>query len=892
MEYLVKDNEADLELIPIESLSQRENEILALLAENQSNRRIADELVLSINTIKWYVRQIYAKLGVSNRQQAVTQARELGLLAEVNPKHNLPSPLTPFIRRTEENPLVDLITAQDTRLLTIIGMGGVGKTRLVIQVANNIAQQRLNQFPDGICFVSLAALSDPDSIPLAIAESLNLAFFEDQGDPRQQLVYFLSRKHLLLILDCFEHLLEGAEFVSEILRSAPGLKVVTTSREPLNMHAERIFEVRGLQYPEDELSSDIGSYPAVSLFFQRAKNANLDFTMDEAQKKCVLRICKLVQGMPLAIELAAGWISTLSCEEIADEIEASIDILQGELRDVPARQKSIRAVFEYSWVSLSGEERKVLMKSSVFTGGFTRRASVYVCGASTRILSNLVRKSLIWRAENGLYEMHDLIRQFVEEKLVLSGRFEEVRNLHAEYYADMLKQLETDLKGNDQVSALYKIGLNLSNIRTAWDWATRKHKYEIIDNMLDSFYLYCVFRRGQFDGLMMLKKARDKLAKARQPVFTRVLARLSVRYEMLNIDKLRVTNPDRIENSRAVILACLEAAQRNDEQAEIAFCLHALGRSLSWTRDFSEAISIFERTIEYCDQIGDDFYKAYSYYRIGFCSHLMGNLEQARESNETGLLIARKTGNDYVAAWILDSQGLILHTLGQIDKADEYLREEIQIRERLGDKQGIAWATAYLGLMTFFQGQFQDAKKYSLTAIEYSEDINYQAVLGLAYSIHGWILAGLGDYTTARSYSEKALELYTVSTVTNYGIAKFALAYSTCLNGDIQLAKVHYCDAIREFQHIGNEHKIVSSLVVMAVILAREGKYVTATELLALALNHPVRLRGWVERELLVDELMTILHKAMDAGDFARAWDHGKQLEYEMIVENFVHGNL
>ncbi len=250
--------------------------------------------------------------------------------------------------------------------------------------------------------------------------------------PEQQLFGYLRRKEMLLVLDNFEHLLDMAVLVSDLLQNAPDIKILITSRERLNLQEEWLFVLHGLSFQEAAHSD------AVQLFSQRAKQVQASFDL-EVELDEVLRICRLVEGMPLAMELAAAWVLQLSCAEIAAEIAAEIDFLTTRARNVPERQRSMRAVFDTSWERLSPQERDILQKASVFRGGFDRRAAEVVTGASLYTLSDLVSKSFLSVSKNGRYAIHELLRQFAAEKLAEDGSLaQETRASHGRYFFDLI----------------------------------------------------------------------------------------------------------------------------------------------------------------------------------------------------------------------------------------------------------------------------------------------------------------------------------------------------------------------------------------------------------------------------------------------------------------------
>jgi predicted ATPase len=367
--------------------------------------------------------------------------------------------------------------------ISLVGPGGIGKTRLALQTA----EQHRADFAHGVAFIPLASVGSVEAAIPAIAGAIRLSFY-GPDDPKLQLLNSLCEKHMLLILDNVEQLLvEGplqaniVELVPEILQRAPGVKLLVTSREVLNLQGEWVFEVRGLAFPETEQTRKLDEYAAVALFMQRARRASPRSTFDEADLAGIAHICRLVEGMPLAIELAATWLRILSPAEIAREIEGSLDFLSASLRDLPERHRSMRVVFDRSWQRLSAREQQVLSHLSIFWGGFSRQAAEQVAGASLPVLSTLVNRTLLRRAAAGRYELHELVRQYAERKLAEDpGEQERVKDRHATYYVRCLAEWENALKGPQQLETLNEMAQMISNLRQGWRWMLVNGKFSYL----------------------------------------------------------------------------------------------------------------------------------------------------------------------------------------------------------------------------------------------------------------------------------------------------------------------------------------------------------------------------------------------------------------------------
>jgi predicted ATPase/DNA-binding SARP family transcriptional activator len=355
--------------------------------------------------------------------------------------HNLPLNLTPFIdRKHERSTLAGFLEGQSMRLLTIVGPGGIGKTRLALAAAAD--QLPKPNFPDGIYFVSLTSLSEPDAVFPAIAEATGYPFQTDQRSPRQQISDYLSRKSMLLLLDNFEQFLladqpDGTKLVADLLQRAPQLKILITSREPLNLYEEQRFSLHGLPVTSDRTGNSGTDYAAADLFLQTARRRRPNFELAAADGSYLADICNLVEGMPLALELAASWIEMFSLREIAAEIRKNLDFLETNLRNVPARHRSMQAVFDTTWQSLSEMEQEIYARLSVFRGGFAPEAAEAVAGAPLKMLVGLVNKSLLrFNPKQARYENHELLRQYAADKL--GENAEETRLRHAAYYCSFL----------------------------------------------------------------------------------------------------------------------------------------------------------------------------------------------------------------------------------------------------------------------------------------------------------------------------------------------------------------------------------------------------------------------------------------------------------------------
>jgi DNA-binding SARP family transcriptional activator/predicted ATPase len=439
-------------------------------------------------------RQVLAdELGVEPMPET-TALYERIKAAGIAPPHNLPPQPTPIVgREAELAEIASYLNQPGAQLLSLVGPGGIGKTRLAIQAATRCVEPETDvetRFSDGVYFVPLAdATADSYQLSLIAALAETLKFdFKAPVHPQAQLLNYLREKDMLLLLDNFDQLVVEARQLGDILRLAPRVKVLVTSRVRLNLQEEWLLKVKGLDYPTstDVPVEAVADCSAVRLFVRQARHVDAGFTLNDAETPHVIRICQLVGGVPLGIELAASWLRVLSCQEIVSEIEKSSDFLTSPLQDVPERHRSVRAVFDYSWNLLAPTEQDAFRQLSVFRGGFERDAAAKLVGVSLPLLAGLMDKSLLRRNADGRYEIHDLLRHYAEEKLQADPKgYEEIHNTHCRYFAQLMYEHQSQLKGEDLPVALTALDAERENVRAAWNWAMSHRRVEELNLFME-----------------------------------------------------------------------------------------------------------------------------------------------------------------------------------------------------------------------------------------------------------------------------------------------------------------------------------------------------------------------------------------------------------------------
>jgi len=758
----------------------------AALAQYETCRRIlAEELGVEPSE---YTRELVEQI----RTGELKPKDESPSSISTAPIHNLPASLTSFLGREQE--LIDLdrlIGNPECRCISLVGPGGIGKTRLALQTA----EQHQADFADGVAFIPLAPVGSVGAFIPAIAGAIQLDFYGPDY-PKVQLFNYLHDKQILMVLDNVEHLLfEGplqtnlVEFILEILQHAPGVKLLVTSREVLNLQEEWVFEVRGLAFPEEEQTEKLDEYAAVTLFIQRARRASPGYTFDEADLAEITHICRLVEGMPLAIELAATWVRMLSPAEIAQEIEGSLDALSSSVRDLPERHRSMRVVFDQTWQRLSAKEQQVLSQLSIFRGGFSRQAAEQVAGASLPVLSTLVNRTLLRRAAAGRYQLHVLVRQYSATYLAADPQAHAaVQKRHYDYFLALAEAGERGLKGSDQLAWLGQLEQEHDNLRVALEWALKSDQAaaggEELTLQLSGALRWFWRMRGHFH------EGRDWLIQALQtcperPTIARASALLGLSMIMNILGDLGAARP-KAEESAAIF--------RNlGNQQGLAEALSEAGATLVWQGETTVAFAQFEEALTIYRQAGDRWGEAQVLYRLG--------------------------------GTLLDSS---CDPIGR-----DMLEESIRILEDLGEKYLYVYVLIELGVSEGQLGNYPSARTYLEQGLAVATEIKHPGGVVDALTNLGYIFRIQGEYSIAQSNLEAAQRVYQ-----EHGSSAWetdvlcSLAENEIVQGDFSAARLHILAASNRIK--SSENKLASNLVChfQGLLAYYQGDVEVANELL------------------------------------------------------------
>lgn len=740
----------------------------------------------------------------------------------------LPRSATPFIGRADELKEVgERLAHPDCRLLTLVGPGGVGKTRLALAAAQ--AQQAA--FAEGAAFVSLAAIADPHSIPDAVARSLRLTL---SGPAAEQVPAYLRRRRVLLILDNCEQLDGDLSWLSELLAHAPGVKLLATSRERLHLAEEWVYAV-------PELAQ------AAALFVETARRVKHDFN-EEAERPAVLRICRLVENLPLAVELAAGWTPLMPCAQIADYIQRDVNLLASDVRNVPDRHRSIQAVFDHSWSLLAGDEQNALMCLSVFRGGWQAEEALPVAGADLLLLRRLVDKSLVRVGDNGRYDLHELIRQYASHKLARSGHETETRRRHFDACLALAARLDALQFGPEPMAAVARFDREHDNIRAALGWSLDAGQTEAALQLLYHLWFYWS-RRGYYqEGGQWTIRAIDRAGE---------------------LDSVHLC----VALSTAAALCFIQA--RFGEGEALAF------RALAMARRLEDPEALIAA------------YGAYTFASV--------NVEQALDGLHQGIALIQQTGKrqESLPLYYLGA-ATWLHSSGRYAEAADYYRKSIALFRQMGAVDFLADPLGRLGQLALQEGRLQEARDLTVESIAAArpEGAGYDVVFGAWGDARlGLIQLYQGELEAARRSLEEALSFFedgrsydrpkqeTLAVLSEVALARGDVgAAAGYLQASLDICETFYrqLQATRKFE--GTPDALPVDLIALcsraSLVASAQGRYERAVTLYGIADSFRSQTGQLMIPALQarLDESMAALRSHLSENTFDAAWAAGRRM--------------
>lgn len=660
-------------------LKPREFEILQLMAKGYSNGEIAKQLYLGIHTVRKDARKIYEKLGVSGRAEAAHVAQQLGLLAPPQAltkanspiKHNLPNQLSSFIDRNEQTQrIIQLLN--NTRLLTLTGAGGIGKTRLSI----HIAEQVLEQFEDGIYFVDLAPLTDSNAVPKAIANALGI-IENNEVSLLDVLKQAINTRHILLLIDNFEHVINGAAIVSKLLQVSRNLKIMVTSREVLCLSGEQEYAIPPLNiaYSKKDTVSE-----AVRLFIQRTQLVRPDFELNDDNQDDIIEICKQMDGLPLAIELAAAQCRILSPRTLLKHLQNHRLHLKTGIRDTSERQRSLQRTIEWSYDLLNEDEKILFTRLSVFRGGRSLQAIEAICGhgLSMNILdaiSSLVQKSLVQQVEDEQGEprftMLETLQEYASQQIEARNEASTTRRDHATYFMELAEQGAPELRSANQQWWYQKLDIEQNNLRHAMTWALSGESPEIGVRTVSALRDYWWYQGLHEEGWRWIERA------------------------LLFVDDIALTTKAQILSAAAKFAFFHHDLTLWYQYGSQAFSIYQSlndKRGIAWhlpysdqqaTNSLAHQIDLTTKAIEMLRDISDWAGQTNFLHELGNLQLYTKDYDHAKSTLEECLVLARYTGEVRRELTVINSLILLALRQGQFTRARKLLRENMILSYRI-----------------------------------------------------------------------------------------------------------------------------------------------------------------------------------------------------------------
>jgi predicted ATPase/DNA-binding SARP family transcriptional activator len=631
------------------------------------------------------------------------------------PWPRLPGPL--IGREADVARVVSLLAEPGCRLLTLTGPGGIGKTSLAVAVGEQLRLAASPLAPDGTYFVPLAEVSDPSLLPAAVAGAIGITLNRQQS-LADQVERFIRPKAMMLILDNFEQLAAEAAWLRKLVSTAGQFKLLVTSREPLNWQGEWRYTLEGLAYPKSEV--DTHQSGAVRFFVQAARQVQPDFSLTPENTAAVVRICQLVHGWPLALQMAAAWVSMMSCQAIADRISASLDLLTSSLRDASPRQRSIRIIFEHTWAALSDDEQSILGRLAAFRGGFELEAAMTVAAAEPLAIRGLIDKALLRHDDQtGRYNMHELLRQFAIEKAQAQpDTWTGAQQNHSRYYLGLLNTQGHRLNTPEFQAALDDIKADFDNVRQAWLWAAAGSNPDLLAESLGHMAKYYESSGLPQEAVALFRLTLSLLEAAHHPA--PALLRAQLAYQMaesllrmgryadaaasvaaaqqeakaagdvaltnqLFITQAHIYREQGLyDQSHAVLREAIAFSRAHSYLAGVARALHSQGNTYWSVSAYEQARQCYEAGRQIYQQLGQTTLMLSLTGNIGVVQWRLGEYQAALESYEAALRAQRQAGNASAVAIWTGNIGLLYIDLHADDLALSYLDEALRMHDQLG----------------------------------------------------------------------------------------------------------------------------------------------------------------------------------------------------------------
>ena len=811
---------------------------------------------------------------------------------------NLPHHPNPFVGREEELAQVaERLDDPHCRLLTLVGPGGGGKSRLATQ----IGQEKADEYRDGVHFVPLAAANTADGIVTTVADVLDLSFPPSAQDAIQRLHFLcrtLRRKAMLLLLDNLEHLLAADETavsdtILTLLQTISGLQLLITSRQPLQVQAEWVLDIGGLSYSAEDDPDALDS-DAAQLFAQTARRQQANFTLNTDTIPVVNRICQLVAGMPLALELAASWIRVHDPAQIAVEIDRSLDFLASTLRDVPERHRSLRAVFAHSWDLLDAREQELFRRLAIFRGGFTDEAVAAITGSNREILTSLVAKSLVQPQADGRYDLHELLRQYAGEELAAElEALTNTRQDHAGFFMSRLADQATELYGPNHLTVITEAYADIDNIRQAWSWSV---SLQHINALMRAVPMMAEvhFQRS------LLPEVLTVLTSAAQMLETLINGR--------DADELVIVDAELAQAAAIIWQAQAETYERLAQYpavsklaeknlrhfellhmtADVSRVQQTLCKLARTNGDFANARAYAQTGLSLAQSASDENQEAAILTEAAIVEYLDRQYETGLTLAEQALAIYRRHGFALGVAKVLNAFGLLVAPLGRYDEAKAYYEEALVTYRAINNKVAEATILNNLGLVTFLAESFVEAETWYRQAQQMFEETGDRYGEALALYNRGRVAHRQKEYAQAAELHEQGLGIreemerpYLCS------ISLLHLGRAQLAQGLIPQAEASLRGGLAQAVSVEAEPFVMYLLTSLGLIQQTRAEWETALLLAFFVQNHPASQKANLDFPVLEEsaELIAAATAVLPATTTAKVHQQAEKATLTQLVD-------
>ncbi|MBK8021062.1 MAG: hypothetical protein IPK19_06410 [Chloroflexi bacterium] len=795
---------------------------------------------------------------------------------------NLPAPVTQLIgRQTELESLHQLLSQADLRMITVLAPGGMGKTMLALEAA----RQQMSRFADGVYLITLPEPVSAEQLAGLIAEAM-LCQVESKRSVQEQILDFLAPRTLLLVLDNAEFALDALPFLNAMLRHTPGIKFLATSQVKLNLYAERVFPLEGLTFANgDGAGSEAGGAmdEAVELFVRRAQNARPSLDLSPQALASIRQICQITGGMPLALVLAASWTALLSPEEIVRELERGFDFLETDLRDLPERQRSIRAIFEYMWGLMSDNERRVLARLSVFRGEFTREAAQQVTGGDLRSLMSLLKWAALQpSSREGRFDMHQILRRYAAERLQQSGEAESIQAAHGRYFLEHAARHTDDIKGGRQIEALNTLDANADNLWPAWQWAVQNREMDLLANALEGLFWFSMMR----SRYPLFEAMHRSISDSQWPIEDAEARLLAARLDLRRFWMQRWREGSLVRYPTAIeeLESLLTLFEEKRASLEVALCTLVLGDAVrTLADDLDRAQRLMQSSLESFAALGDDYYAAWALHFAARLASDTQGISAGVELRNRGLALRRKRGDQIGVAYSLYNLSTDLLLLGRLEECAQVTQEILHIGQEIGEQSTLLMAQITRTILALLAARSDGARAANAANMRLASSLNHSLGLAWTYLTQGLIAYFGGD-------DEGAVEALAISEA---GASQATLRYFVHLGyvlvqgRDAEGTDRHLFSALchaETFDALGAQ---VWCLPPLAAWYARNGQPAQAAALLGLAEAQPRDLMGWLPDWLHRSSLQVNLERALGEDEFIGALERGRQLDLRTVLRTF-----